>query len=713
MKRLLLLMSAAMLVITAPLARAGIRADAGPYHVELAATPSPLAVGHVTLLIRVTDSAGRPLPGLTVRVLTKMDGMSMGEREELARPNPPAPGIFRAPAQLAMEGAYAATVRVTGPQGDATARFDLKTGEDTGTLTAAAAPTPASGSQGAWIPLAVGAAVLVALVAWARRRGGPSDTRAIRAAVGPILLIVILLIGMTLAVRRFRRPGSMTPLEAQSMQMELPAPPSAAPVELATVRRGKYASSARYAGQAVGFLEQEVSARVTGVILWMPLYQGDRVRRGQVVARLDTSQSAPQEAAQRAAVAMAEQGVLVARKDYEETLAAIRRAHGELGSREGALSGAKADVEAAKADRVSADSQLTAAQAMIQDAAAQLQGAQADQDYWKQEIAREKSLLSAGAVTREEYGRELAQAQNAEAKLRQAQARVSQANAQAAAAASAVRRADATIVAAMAKVEEAQSDLASHTAHVSSSSAMAASARQKILQAQAGVAQARAGLAAAAASRAYSEIRAEIDGVVTQRLISPGTLVNPGQTLLRIAQISPIRLQASVPAADLAAIRPGDPVRVFGPDNGLLFSTSVRSLTPAVDPTTRTGIVEAIAPNRDARLVPGAFVTLEIGARTGSPALMVASRALRFRGDPGGGPLAVETTATAWVAEPAGQPGELTVHERRVRAGASSGEMIRVLDGLKEGERVVVSGGDALHDGDTVQARAGQEGAAQ
>ena len=85
------------------------------------------------------------------------------------------------------------------------------------------------------------------------------------------------------------------------MEMNTPAPAGTTAVELATVRRGPIGETASYSGQAVGFVEQDVNARVTGAIVWMPYYVGDKVKKGQVLARLDTSQLDP-ELAERAAM---------------------------------------------------------------------------------------------------------------------------------------------------------------------------------------------------------------------------------------------------------------------------------------------------------------------------------------------------------------------------------------------------------------------------
>jgi RND family efflux transporter MFP subunit len=516
--------------------------------------------------------------------------------------------------------------------------------------------------------------------------------------LGAILAVSMFVVG------KYRRPGSMTPIEAQSMQMELPSPAGTLPVELATVERGRVESVVRYSGQAIGNVEQDVSARVTGTLVWMPFYTGDRVRRGQTLAQLDTSQSAPQVANQRAMLDIAVQGVGVARKEYEQTMAAIKEAHAEVGMKTGAAAEAHAELTAALEERVTAQAALEATQSMTPDAEAQLQAAQADQRYWQNEIEREGRLLKASAVTPEEFGRERAQAENADGKVRQAEARVVQVKAQIRAAQAGTRKADAMVEAAKAKVDESQAELNSHFAHVNSTQAMAASARQKIAQAEAGVAQARAALAGAAAAQGYSEIRAETDGVVTQRAISPGTLINPGQTILRVAQIAPIRLQASVTEIDLVRIRVGSPVRIIGREvGGKPVTVRITSLAPYIDPTSRTALVEAVVPNTPLRFLPGQFVTLEITLGVSTNTLRIPTRALRYHTTPSGNVISTQAKATVWVADPIPeQDGQYTVREVAVGVGLSDGDRTEIRSGLKAGEHVVLTDLDNLRNGDAV-----------
>ncbi|MCW3052926.1 MAG: secretion protein HlyD family protein [Chthonomonadales bacterium] len=694
-----------MLLCVSITALAGPVTQAGPYRIELTTKTGVIpTTGGTKLLFKVTDGSGKAVEGVTLHSLTKMPGMNMGEREEMATPVPGEPGVYTASASFAMEGGYEDTLKVEGPLGPATAKITLSTGQNIA-APAASASTGAASSPMPWIAALLVVAFLVFVLMRMKQTGQPLSIRGIvnRSVIGGLLLLGLIFWGALYAVNHFRRPGAWTHLEAQEMEMNLPAPVGTAPVEIATVESGSMESTVRYTGQAVGYVEQEVTPRVTGVITWMPFYAGDRVKRGELLARLDTSQSAPQVASQQGQVAIAQEGVGVAQKDYQQALAMINEAHAEVGTKQGAIDAARADVAAVEQERANAQAGLEAAQSMSSDAAAALQATQADQQYWREELNREASLLKAGAVTQEEYQRERAQAQNADAKVRQAQAHIVQVQAQIRAAQSEVQRSDAMITSSKAKLQQAQSDLSAHEAHVRSAQAAADSAKQKIVQAQAGVQQARGMLASASATQGYSEIRSQTEGVITQRIISPGTLVSPGQILLKVAQISPIRLQANVTEADLQKVRVGSRVLVNNPTGNRSPAAHITSIAPSIDPTARTGIVEVVVNNGDSRFLPGQYVTMDLSIGHGANTLHIPTRALRYHTSPSGNAISLQSTPTVWVVDPVpGQESQYTVHEVTVKTGLSDTAKTEILSGLEAGQKVVTAGQDYLKNGDTV-----------
>jgi RND family efflux transporter MFP subunit len=128
----------------------------------------------------------------------------------------------------------------------------------------------------------------------------------------------------------------------------------------------------------------------------------------------------------------------------------------------------------------------------------------------------------------------------------------------------------------------------------------------------------------------YAVIEAPFAGIVTSRTIDPGDMVyeasspkGSGQPLLRVAKVDVIRVKTYVPERESALIGVGDPATVvFDALPGTTFSSQVARISGALDPGTRTMLVEIDLPNEDGRIRPGYYgqarVVLERGA--GAPA---------------------------------------------------------------------------------------------
>jgi len=528
-------------------------------------------------------------------------------------------------------------------------------------------------------------------------------------------------LGTGWAVQHYHRPGQLDVVSAQAMDMSQMRPPvGAAPVALASVRQGSLENAVTYTGTVVAFNEQDISPRLTGMLLSLSVYPGDPVRAGQVVARLDTAEVA----------AKADQAAQEARQAQVGARVAHLTHHLH---HQAALDQANAQAQAARQGVSDAQAQAQADQDAIADAQAGVQSARAGADYWETEIAREKQLADAGAVSRQEYQSETSQALAAGAALAQAQAKESQARATARGARSKVQTAGRQVDAAQAGVRMAQADIAV--------------AQGQAAQAEAGASAAQAAARAAAVQRGYARITAPFDGVVTARPVAPGTLVQPGTVLLKVAEIDRVRVQASVAVEDMAGVRVGSPVAITVPGGGgggRTLAARVTSLFPSASDQTRTATVEAVVPNPGRRLLPGAFVTMRITNGTVSDKMLVPASAVVSQGGGSsvwtatGGPAAPEagqvyecavchmhyTAAQAKKShfrDPmdggklvplkgarAAPPSDgLTAHQVAVRVGAGDGAWTEVSAGrLSAGTRVVTHGQAGLTDGARVVATA-------
>ena len=141
-------------------------------------------------------------------------------------------------------------------------------------------------------------------------------------------------------------------------------------------------------------------------------------------------------------------------------------------------------------------------------------------------------------------------------------------------------------------------------------------ARQILEQRQSAARQAEAKLAAAQARRdeaaarlAQTRIEAPADGVVSRRSVLLGAVVQPGQEMLRLIRDGRLELAARVPELDLAAVQPGQAVRVTHGERSI--EGRVRMVAPVIAGDTRLGIVHVALPP-DSGLRPGMFARAEL-----------------------------------------------------------------------------------------------------
>lgn len=132
-------------------------------------------------------------------------------------------------------------------------------------------------------------------------------------------------------------------------------------------------------------------------------------------------------------------------------------------------------------------------------------------------------------------------------------------------------------------------------------------ARQQVVAARAALAQAQAQLASAQEQLGDTRVTAPFDGVVSEKTVSAGDVVQPGGALYTIVDPSSLELEASIPAERLSTIHPGAPVefRVNG-FPGRTFRGRITRINPSADPATRQVRVYAEIPN-EGDLVAGLF----------------------------------------------------------------------------------------------------------
>lgn len=213
--------------------------------------------------------------------------------------------------------------------------------------------------------------------------------------------------------------------------------------------------------------------------------------------------------------------------------------------------------------------------------------------------------------------------------------------------------------------------------------------RRSSIAARAALEDANSRLAAAEKQFRSTTVAAPFPGVVSERPVSAGDIVQPGTSLFTVVDPSSMRLEASVPAEQLSLIRVGVPV-VFTVSGypGREFVGHIVRVNPTADPTTRQVRIYVSIPNAGRTLVGGLFASgrMSTAARTG---LVVPTSAVDVRG-----------TSPAVVRIRGGKAEKVQV---QVGVTDKSSETVEILAGLQAGDTLLLGAAQGITPGTPVR----------
>ena len=154
-------------------------------------------------------------------------------------------------------------------------------------------------------------------------------------------------------------------------------------------------------------------------------------------------------------------------------------------------------------------------------------------------------------------------------------------------------------------------------------------ARQQLAVAEAQLAQARTGRRQITTSTADHVLRAPFNGVATDVPTGVGAVTGPGVSLVRIEDLSSLRLRTTVNQSELEALRVGATAIIEGHEG---VHGTIQSVVRSLDPQTRRAPVEVLVPNPTGRLIANAVVRANVVVGPPSPALRIAATARRPNG---------------------------------------------------------------------------------
>ncbi|HEY4047650.1 MAG TPA: efflux RND transporter periplasmic adaptor subunit [Acidobacteriaceae bacterium] len=196
---------------------------------------------------------------------------------------------------------------------------------------------------------------------------------------------------------------------------------------------------------------------------------------------------------------------------------------------------------------------------------------------------------------------------------------------------------------------------------------------------------------AATAQLEYSELRSPINGSIADRSVYPGDIATAGVPLLTVMDTSSVVVRLHIPQPQAVLLKLGNQATLTAPGLDQPLPGKVTVLSPALDPNSTTVEVWVEASNPERKLQPGTTVAASILARKVAGALVIPIPALL--NGPGG-------EQDVMVVKSDGR-----AHLQKVETGIREGSLVQILQGLKAGDQVIVTGAFGLPDNTKVKAQ--------
>jgi RND family efflux transporter MFP subunit len=191
--------------------------------------------------------------------------------------------------------------------------------------------------------------------------------------------------------------------------------------------------------------------------------------------------------------------------------------------------------------------------------------------------------------------------------------------------------------------------------------------------------------------QSFEKVYAPFDGVITARNIDTGQLIDPGagKELFHLQALQTLRVYANLPQIYSANVKPGAKIDLtFAEHAGKIYQGSLVRTADAIDPASRTLLVEIDVDNHAGELLPGSLAQVHFKTPSAGPTLIVPAAALIFRRE--GLRVGVVVNGN-------------TAHLVPVVIGEDDGANVQIVNGLSIGDQVIQDPPDSLIEGEKVQ----------
>lgn len=528
-----------------------------------------------------------------------------------------------------------------------------------------------------------------------------------------ILVVVIILAVVTVVAWRISQVFKARGEASQETEKSPPA------VEIQEVRRGVIREELLLIGNIVAASEVTVFSKIPGKVLNISVDEGSKVRKGDIIAKIEDKEIKLQLKQAEAAVEAATVGLDQARSLAEVRVRSqVAQAQAGSSSAEAALNQVK---DLAKTRTLSqmeqAEAGLAAIRAnlkKIKDGArteekrqieATVQQAEAGRDNAQADLERIENLYSKGAVSKQTLdamrtGATVAAAQYEAASQQLKLVETGARDEDILAVESQVKQAEAGLELAKSMIdtkswekdiEMAQGQYDQAKAALDSTKALekAKSWEAEITAAETGLKQAEAALGLAQEMLNNTTITAPISGIVSMRYLDAGSMASPAAPLFTIVDMDKVKAVVDVTEANLAKVSPNSEAVISVEAFPEKITGTATLISPTLKSMSRTASVEITIDNPSHKLKPGMFARVTLPVEVHEDAVLVRrSAVIEDRVSSSKYLFVIENNVGA---------------KREVQIGLAKSDVLEILSGVQAGEKVVVSGQRYLKDGERVQ----------
>ncbi len=437
------------------------------------------------------------------------------------------------------------------------------------------------------------------------------------------------------------------------------------PVKVAPVKRGQISQELSLTADVGPQSSVTIVPKVGGTLEEIKVKLGDRVRKGEVIAKIESRQSL-------LGVKQAEAAFSAAQTQWNLVKATAQTEFfSNLEQIQAALNMAQANLD--KIRKGARKEEIERADAAYQQALANAQTMEKD-------LNRARDNYEKGAISDQQFDRAQLQFKVAQAGLESAKANLDLTK-------KGARAEDIRVV--EAQVEQTQAQVKSLE-----SLKEAKSWEAKIKGAEAQAEQAEVALGLAKIRLDDCTIKAPISGIISKRFVDAGAMVGPTQPLVSIVDIDTVKLLTHVSDEDLNKVKLTRKVEVkVGTYLNRTYEVKEINISPVMDPLSRKIEVEIKISNPDHLMKPGMFPRIRLLVQRDNTLLIPEEAVMEREGE-----------KQVFVVRDA------RAHLQRISTGLENDNLVEVLSGLKEGEAVVISGQSNLKDGDKVVVKEGEQG---